>query len=78
MRLRVDRSSVVVCLVSDWKNRSIRVEKLLERLRDRLSPESYKWAVENADHVEWEIAVHVIREAQECGDLKTDVTGAIP
>lgn len=60
---------MVVCVVSDWKNRSIRVGKLLERLRDRLSPESYEWAVENADNVEWEIAVHVIREAQERGDL---------
>lgn len=45
------------------------MRKLLDRLRDRLSPESYEWAAENADNAEWEIAAHVIREAQESGDL---------
>ncbi len=55
--------------MSHWRNRSIRARELIERLRDRLNPEDYRWAAENADNAEWEIAVHVIREAQERGEL---------
>jgi hypothetical protein len=55
--------------MTDWSSRSIRVRALVERLRDRLTADDYNWAAENADNVEWEIAVEVIRSAERSGQL---------
>lgn len=55
--------------MTGWRERSVRVRALVERLRDRLTLDDYRWAAENADNVEWEIAVEVINAAQRRGQL---------
>jgi len=47
----------------------MRTRALLDRLRDRLSADHYRWGAESADNMEWEIAAEVIRSAERRGEL---------
>jgi hypothetical protein len=47
-----------------------RTTALVDRLRDRLDPGDYTWAIENAGNAEWELAIATIRGLQSAGHLK--------
>lgn len=55
--------------MTNGSSRSIRTRELVERLRDRLTADEYRWAAQNADNAEWEIAVEVITSAKSRGEL---------